>query len=181
MLTTISVNDIVNNLEIPIFDFDYTFNETTILDTTYNKEYLENFFIMYWGYYQIGYSTVEEFKWRLKRSWLSKIQQFKQRLLLYPKELDLTSEKRYKTSEIKNDNRYSDTPNEEILSQDLESGYLTDRTLNDMSATQNETITNNELEKYMKIEKGVTDIVSSFIASFRDLFITDIIINSGGF
>lgn len=170
---------IYETLEEDIFDFDYDWTDLVIGAKTYTKEYIEEAFKEYWWYYQIGYSTLEEFKWRLKRSWKSKIETFAQRLSAYPQTISLnekTIEKNYNNT---TDNKYSDTPNQPMLDVDTDGSYLTDRTHIDMDGDSTETETRNELEKYDELYAKIRDVMYDFIKSFRDLFLTDVIIYDG--
>lgn len=179
MLETMDLQYIYETLEEELFDFDYDWTDIEIGDKEYTKDEIEEAFKEYWWYYQIGYSTLDEFKWRLKRAWKSKIGIFAQRLSVYPQEISLkekTIKKDYKNA---TDNKYSDTPNEPMLDVDTDGAYLTDRTHIDMDGDSTETESRNELEKYDELYGKIRDVMYDFIKSFKDLFLTDVIIYDG--
>lgn len=179
MLKTMDLEYIYDTLQEDVFDFDYNWTDITIGDITYSKNYIQEAFKEYWWYYQIGYSTLDEFKWRLKRSWKSTISIFEQKLTLYPQQLALNEKTIERTYDNTTDNKYSDTPNQPMLDVDTDGKYLTDRTHIDLNGNSTETETRNELEKYGEINRKITDVMYEFIKSFRDLFITDVIIYDG--
>ena len=179
MLKTMEIQYIYETLGEDIFDFDYDWTDLVIGNKNYTKEYIQEAFKEYWWYYQIGYSTLEEFKWRLKRSWKSKIETFAQRLSAYPQTISLkekTIEKEYNNI---TDNKYSDTPNQPMLNVDTDGKYLTDRTHINMDGDSTETETRNELDKYDELYSKIRDVMYDFIKSFKDLFLTDVIIYDG--
>ena len=179
MLETMDLQYIYETLDKDVFDFEYDFTEITIGNKTYNKELLQNEFKDYWWYYQIGYSTLDEFKWRLRRNLKATIDTLSQRLSIYPRQLSLNEKKITKEYTNTTDNKYSDTPNEPMLNVDTDGKYLTDRTHINMDGNSSEIETRNELEKYAEIQGKIRDVMYDFIKSFRDLFITDVIIYDG--
>lgn len=179
MLKTMDLQYIYENLMEDVFDFDYDWTDIVIGTTTYSKTYLQDAFKEYWWYYQIGYSTLDEFKWRLKRNWKATINEFAQRLSLYPQELSLNESITEKQYTHETDNKFSDTPNQPMLDTDTDGQYLTDRTKVDANGNINEIKTRNELQKYAEINKAITDVMYEFIKTFKPLFITDIIIYDG--
>ena len=179
MLKTMDLDYIINNLQEELFDFDYDFADITIGNKTYNKQLLQDTFTEYWYYYHIGYSTLEEFKWRLKRTWKATIGVFAQKLSLYPQELNLKDRTYTKEYSSDTDNKYSDTPNQPMLDVDTDGKYLTDRTYVNINGNNTETETKNELDKYFELEKKVQDTMYEYIKSFKNLFITDVIIENG--
>ena len=139
MVDTLTLNYIVNEYGEDIFDFNYVFPDITIDNVLINKQTLQDQFIDYFLYYQIGYSTIDEFKWRLKRKWHENIRQLTKQLELENKityDLNDETEKltRNKTTDEAgetnitrgrngntavngtqtNDNRFSDTPNQNM-------------------------------------------------------------------
>lgn len=179
MLQTMDLEYIYDTLKEDVFDFDYDWTDIVIGSKTYDKTLIQNAFKDYWWYYQIGYSTLTEFKWRLKRNWLATINEFAQRLSLYPQKLALNERVIEKEFTNATDNKYSDTPNQPMLNVDEQGKYLTDRTKIDMTGDSTERETRNELEKYAEINKKITDVMYEFIKSFKYLFITDVIIYNG--
>lgn len=198
MVRTLTLDYILNVYQENIFDFDYDFDDTTIGNRLYNKEYIESCFKDYYLYYQIGYSTIEEFKFRLKRKWKSNILQFNQLLKAMPTNINLAnysenlSSERHATLEKeysnKNDNRYSDTPNQDMGTQD-EPNYLTDRTLDDFQGESNDvTAETNTINKetfenksimFDKLNKKIHNVMYEFFESMNGLFITDVFIENG--
>lgn len=175
MLKTMDLDYIYNTLGKDIFDFDFTFTGTDSVD----KEKFKEMFKDYWLYYQIGYSTYDEFAWRFRRRLLSTIDVLNQKLTIYPKTLDLKDGNVKKTFKNNTDNKYSDTPNQPMLDTDPEGKYLTDRTNVDMSGESTEEKERNSLEKYSEIDQKIQDIIYDYIKSFKCLFITDVILYDG--
>ena len=180
MLKTMDLQYIYEVLNDDIFDFDYDFPDIIINDKTINKTTIQDEFKDYWWFYQIGYSTLDEFKWRFKRVWLDKILTLRQRLSQYPDldKLNLTGRTTQKKYTSNNDNKYSDTPNE-MLNESGKVEFLTDRTLTDTQGTHTETVTDNTLEQYEKLNKYMTNVLYDFYKDFKTLFITDVIIYDG--
>mgnify|MGYP000369123326 CR=1 FL=1 len=171
MVDTLTLNYIVNEYGEDIFDFNYVFPDITIDNVLINKQTLQDQFIDYFLYYQIGYSTIDEFKWRLKRKWHENIRQLTKQLELENKityDLNDETEKltRNKTTdeagEINitrgrtgntdvngtqtNDNRFSDTPNQNMGT--IENpNFLTERTLDDLTTTNTTDFSENETNK----------------------------------
>lgn len=179
MLKTMDLDYIINSLQEEIFDFEYTFDDIVVGNMTYNKALLQQAFIDYWYYYQIGYSTLEEFKWRLKRTWTSTISVFTQKIKLYPTELNLNDRVLSKEYENITDNKYSDTPNQPMLDTDTDGKYLTDRTHINFDGSSNETETRNAIDKFYEVNRKMQDVMYEYIKSFKPLFITDVIIEQG--
>lgn len=175
-MITMDLKYIKDELEENIFDFDYTFHDIVIGDTRYNKEYIENAFIDYWLYYQIGYATLDEFKWRLKRTWQDKVQILHQQLSVYPQQLNLNEYNIVREYTNANDSKYSDTPNQPMLNVDPEGKYLTDRTYVDMEGSSNVTESKNAIDKYNNIKNKMSNVFYDWLKQFGGLFITDIII-----
>ena len=199
MVDTLTLNYIVNEYGEDIFDFNYVFPDITIDNVLINKQTLQDQFIDYFLYYQIGYSTIDEFKWRLKRKWHENIRQLTKQLELENKityDLNDETEKltRNKTTdeagEINitrgrtgntdvngtqtNDNRFSDTPNQNMGT--IENpNFLTERTLDDLTTTNttdfNENETNkNQNTKNVGEEETITKTLSkNNIAKFDNL------------
>lgn len=176
MLSTMDLKYIKDELGENIFDFDYDWEDITIGDKVYSKEYIQNNFIDYWLYYHIGYSTLDEFKWRLRRNWLNKIEVLKQQLSLYPTKLNLNEYNINRTYSSKSDNKYSDTPNQPMLDVDPEGKYLTDRTYNDLDGNSNVTETKNELAKYNELKNKAHNVLYDWIKSYDYLFLTDVLL-----
>ena len=171
MVDTLTLNYIVNEYGEDIFDFNYVFPDITIDNVLINKQTLQDQFIDYFLYYQIGYSTIDEFKWRLKRKWHENIRQLTKQLELENKiayDLNDETEKltRNKTTDEAgetnitrgrngntavngtqtNDNRFSDTPNQNMGT--LENpNFLTERTLDDLTTTNTTDFSENETNK----------------------------------
>lgn len=181
MLKTISLQNIYELLGDNVFDFDYDFDDVVINDVTYNKNLLEETFKEYWWLYQIGYSTVDEFKWRLKRCWKKTISVFRQKLLLYPTEQNLNEETSTFNYSTDSDNKYSDTPNQPMLDVDPVGKYLTNRTYINVNGNNENIKTKNALSKFSDVQRYIEDVLYSFISSFNYLFITDVIIYDGIF
>lgn len=179
MLKTMDLAYIYEDLNKDVFDFDYEWTDLVIGNKTYSKTYIQDAFKDYWWYYQIGYSTLDEFKWRLKRNWKANIDILAKRLSVYPQQILLNEKVIEREYTNETDNKYSDTPNQQMAGVDSASGYLTDRTKIDMGGNSTETITKNELEKYAEIEKNIKDVMYEFIKMFKPLFITDVIIYDG--
>lgn len=175
-MKTISLYDIKNELEENVFDFNYDWTDITVGGIIYNKEYIENAFNDYYLHYQIGYSTLEEFKWRLRRNWLEKISILQQQLSVYPTQIRLNDRTITRDFTNSSDNKYSDTPNQPMLNVDPQGQYLTDRTYIDNSGNSTVNETRNELDKYNEIKKKITNVLYSWLKEFECLFITDIII-----
>ena len=171
MVDTLTLNYIVNEYGEDIFDFNYVFPDITIDNVLINKQTLQDQFIGYFLYYQIGYSTIDEFKWRLKRKWHENIRQLTKQLELENKiayDLNDETEKltRNKTTDEAgetnitrgrngntavngtqtNDNRFSDTPNQNMGT--IENpNFLTERTLDDLTTTNTTDFSENETNK----------------------------------
>ena len=173
------LNYIINTLGKNVFDFDYDFPEIVIGDKTYNKTLFEQEFIDYWLYYNIGYSTLNEFMWRLRRRVKSTISIFTQKLKLYPQELNLNERTLTKEFTNQSDNKYSDTPNEPMLDVDSDGKNLTDRTRINIDGNSVENETRNSLAKYAEVQKTISDTMFDYIKSFKVLFITDVIVETG--
>ena len=171
MVDTLTLDYIVNEYGEDIFDFNYVFPDITIDNVLINKQTLQDQFIDYFLYYQIGYSTIDEFKWRLKRKWHENIRQLTKQLELENKityDLNDETEKltRNKTTDEAgetnitrgrngntavngtqtNDNRFSDTPNQNMGT--IENpNFLTERTLDDLTTTNTTDFSENETNK----------------------------------
>ena len=178
MVDTLTLNYIVNEYGEDIFDFNYVFPDITIDNVLINKQTLQDQFIDYFLYYQIGYSTIDEFKWRLKRKWHENIRQLTKQLELENKityDLNDETEKltRNKTTDEAgetnitrghngntavngtqtNDNRFSDTPNQNMGT--IENpNFLTERTLDDLTTTN----TTNFSEKETNINQNTKNV-----------------------
>lgn len=171
MADTLTLNYIVNEYGEDIFDFNYVFPDITIDNVLINKQTLQDQFIDYFLYYQIGYSTIDEFKWRLKRKWHENIRQLTKQLELENKityDLNDETEKltRNKTTDEagetnitrgrngntavngtqSNDNRFSDTPNQNMGTMESPN-FLTERTLDDLTTTNTTDFSENETNK----------------------------------
>lgn len=179
MLRTMDLQYIYEELQEDVFDFDYEWTDLVIGTKSYTKQFIQDAFKEYWWYYQIGYSTLDEFKWRLKRNWKSMISALSQKLNLYPQNLSLKDRILEKQYENTTDNKYSDTPNEPMLAVDVEGKYLTDRTYVNLDGNSTETETRNELDKYYELDRKVQDVMYVWIKEFKYLFLTDIIIYDG--
>lgn len=177
-MRTMDLKYINDELEENVFDFDYDWTDIIINDKTYNKSYVENAFTDYWLYYQIGYSTLDEFKWRLRQVWKDKISILQQQLSIYPKVLSLNEHTITRNFTNSSDNKYSDTPNQPMLNVDLDGKYLTDRTYIDNSGNSTINESKNEVDKYNQIKNKITNVLYDWIKSFDSLFITDIIIKN---
>ena len=59
---TIEVRQLVNDYQIPLFDFEYPFYNAYPTD----KEEFENLFIQHYYFHEIGFETVDRFKQRLQ-------------------------------------------------------------------------------------------------------------------
>lgn len=175
-MITMDLQYILDNVQEKIINFDYDWTDVDIGGTVYNREYIEKAFTDYWLFYQIGYSTLDEFNWRLRRKWLDKINVLQQKLSIYPNKISLNEYTITRTFNNASDNKYSDTPNQPMLDVDVEGKYLTDRTFvdNNGSSTINET--KNEIDKYNSIKNKITNVLYDWIKEFDGLFITDIII-----
>lgn len=199
MVDTLTLNYIVNEYGEDIFDFNYVFPDITIDNVLINKQTLQDQFIDYFLYYQIGYSTIDEFKWRLKRKWYENIRQLTKQLELENKityDLNDETEKltRNKTTDEagetnitkgrtgntavngtqSNDNRFSDTPNQNMGT--IENpNFLTERTLDDLTTTNTTDFSENETNKNQNTknvgeEETITKTLSkNNIAKFDNL------------
>ena len=199
MVDTLTLNYIVNEYGEDIFDFNYVFPDITIDNVLINKQTLQDQFIDYFLYYQIGYSTIDEFKWRLKRKWHENIRQLTKQLELENKityDLNDETEKltRNKTTDEAgetnitrgrngntavngtqtNDNRFSDTPNQNMGT--IENpNFLTERTLDNLTTTNTTDFSENETNKNQNMknvgeEETITKILSkNNIAKFDNL------------
>lgn len=199
MVDTLTLNYIVNEYGEDIFDFNYVFPDITIDNVLINKQTLQDQFIDYFLYYQIGYSTIDEFKWRLKRKWHENIRQLTKQLELENKisyDLNDETEKltRNKTTDEAgetnitrgrngntavngtqtNDNRFSDTPNQNMGT--IENpNFLTERTLDDLTTTNTTDFSENETNKNQNTknvgeEETITKTLSkNNIAKFDNL------------
>ena len=199
MVDTLTLNYIVNEYGEDIFDFNYVFPDITIDNVLINKQTLQDQFIDYFLYYQIGYSTIDEFKWRLKRKWHENIRQLTKQLELENKityDLNDETEKltRNKTTDEAgetnitkgrtgntavngtqtNDNRFSDTPNQNMGT--IENpNFLTERTLDDLTTTNATDFSENETNKNQNTknvgeEETITKTLSkNNIAKFDNL------------
>ena len=199
MVDTLTLDYIVNEYGEDIFDFNYVFPDITIDNVLINKQTLQDQFIDYFLYYQIGYSTIDEFKWRLKRKWHENIRQLTKQLELENKityDLNDETEKltRNKTTDEagetnitrgrngntavngtqSNDNRFSDTPNQNMGT--IENpNFLTERTLDDLTTTNTTDFSENETNKNQNTknvgeEETITKTLSkNNIAKFDNL------------
>lgn len=199
MVDTLTLDYIVNEYGEDIFDFNYVFPDITIDNVLINKQTLQDQFIDYFLYYQIGYSTIDEFKWRLKRKWHENIRQLTKQLELENKityDLNDETEKltRNKTTDEAgetnitkgrtgntavngtqtNDNRFSDTPNQNMGT--IENpNFLTERTLDDLTTTNTTDFSENETNKNQNTknvgeEETITKTLSkNNIAKFDNL------------
>ena len=199
MVDTLTLDYIVNEYGEDIFDFNYVFPNITIDNVLINKQTLQDQFIDYFLYYQIGYSTIYEFKWRLKRKWHENIRQLTKQLELENKisyDLNDETEKltRNKTTDEAgetnitrgrngntavngtqtNDNRFSDTPNQNMGT--IENpNFLTERTLDDLTTTNTTDFSENETNKNQNTknvgeEETITKTLSkNNIAKFDNL------------
>lgn len=167
---------IQNRLKVNIFNFEYNFEPISVNGKEYNKDMLEKAFIEYYFEYQIGYSTLTEFLFRLRRRWLSNIDVLHQRLELYPREqLSLNEIKKEKEYKLDSDSKYSDTPNEKMF--DDTNGYLTDRTLFNSTQKVSENEKHNEISKYADLYAKLKDVMYEWFKTFECLFITDVILS----
>lgn len=175
MLQTMDIDYIVNKKQYDIFDFDYNFADITYNGELINKDYIQKEFIDYFLLYQIGYSTLQEFKWRLRRRWKANIDILRQLLELYPRDnLNLDDKNKEKHYTLSSDNLYSDTPNQQ-LANSITGGYLTDITKFNSTQDNTEKESINAIDKFGKVDQNITDVLYKWFKKFEPLFITDII------
>lgn len=188
MLQTMDIDYIVNELKINLFDFEYNFVGFDYKGRPINKGKLETMFINRFLYYQIGYSTVEEFIWRLKNVWLENIESLNMKLTamsnigLDDPQILFGSRLTEGTTRVKSDadTRYSDTPNQKMFSFEENNGYLTDRTLNRNTgdSSYQDFEGGNFVKTYGEIKGIFKDPIQEFFNKFNNLFVVDIILNN---
>lgn len=185
MLQTMDIDFIINELHENLFDFNYNFVEKSYTGIRYTKQKLQDDFINRFKYYQIGYSTLEEFKWRLQNVWLENIDTLNMTIAGFTT-IDFESLPMFhigrrgrSSGETSNDNRYSNTPNQKIINFNDKEGYLTDITINknNGSSEYEEEEVTNPMINYSKYKKYLKNPLYEFFDKFNVLFITDIITN----
>lgn len=166
---TLTIDEIINEYGINIFDFEYIFTEFNYYGKNITKEELQNMFIEYYRYYPISFETIQRFKFELKRKWIKNITIYNKIFEIQPKDYKLYDKVRDYITSTRGNIDYSDTPNEPMIG---DNNYLTNKTLTNSEIDGKETLSKNEVEKYSNLMTKLKNGVYEFFDLFDDLFST---------
>lgn len=168
---TINLYDVINKFGRNIFP-NYSFNNIAWFDKEITKEDFENMLIDYYANYEIGFETIEMFIFEFKRIFNREFPTMYEQLKLQSKiTYDLLSYNHSYQVTDKNDNKYSDTPNEPLTDVGGSELYLTTRTLNDNEKSIIDNMKLNDIERFNDVYYKIRNIIYEFFDKFDDLFL----------
>lgn len=155
---TAELRTIIDN-GFDIFDFEYP--RTNASKAIVSNEKLQEGFINHFYFREVGFETLERFKFFLKTKWLESIEQFDALLVAYKEPVNVKSNV---GSNIKTRNIFNDTPKNKLD----ESDYASTITDNNQNSTGYAGITESELLEIY--HNNIRDIQTEFYESFDNLF-----------
>lgn len=158
---TAELRTIINN-GFNIFDFNY--NRSEEAQTIVSNENLQQGFINRYYFREVGFETLERFKFKLKTQWLESIQNFDKLLVAYNKDINITGNINTKATNV---NVTNDTP-QNALDFGAESNHASLINNNTQEVSGNTGIT--EIELLELYHDKIKDIQSEFYSSFDNLF-----------
>ena len=158
---TAELRTIINN-NFDIFDFVYERDPKSI--AIISNEDLQKGFIDHYYFREVGFETLERFKYKLKTKWLESIENFDKLLIAYNQSINT---KTNITSNAQNTNVYNDTP-KNALDFGTEATHASSITHNTQTNTGLAGLT--EIEALELYHDKLKDIVTEFYNSFDNLF-----------
>lgn len=158
---TAELRTIINN-NFDIFDFVYERDpkSTAII----SNEDLQKGFIDHYYFREVGFETLERFKYKLKTQWLESIENFDKLLIAYNQSINT---KTNISSNTQNTSVYNDTP-KNALDFGTEATHASSITHNTQTNTGLAGLT--EIEALELYHDKLKDIVTEFYNSFDNLF-----------
>lgn len=172
-----TLNELLNNnLLEELFDFEYEWSDVP-REYDFTKGKLQGLFKQHYKYWVVIEEDFDMFRYYLSMLWNKHIYTFNRMLKADIDKYVLTNKKKTQKIDIESKQDYSDTPNQQMTNEEVD-GYLTDRTLNDSSTTNEHSEEINPLIQLNKLQKlNVTDIVYDFLEKFVDLFDTSYVVS----
>ena len=158
---TAELRTIINN-NFDIFDFVYERDPKSI--AIISNEDLQKGFIDHYYFREVGFETLERFKYKLKTQWLESIENFDKLLIAYNQSINT---KTNITSNTQNTSVYNDTP-KNALDFGTEATHASSITHNTQTNVGLSGLT--EIEALELYHDKIKDIVSEFYDSFDNLF-----------
>ena len=158
---TAELRTIINN-NFDIFDFTYTRSSES--QAIVSDEKLEQGFIDHYYFREVGFETLERFKYKLKAQWLESIENFDKLLVAFNETIN---PKTNISSNTQNTSVYNDTP-KNALDFGTEATHASSITHNTQTNTGLAGLT--EIEALELYHDKLKDIVSEFYNSFDNLF-----------
>lgn len=155
---TAELRTIIDN-GFDIFDFEYT--RTAESQAILSNKQLQDGFINHFYFREIGFETLERFKFYLKTRWLESLGEFDKLLVAYNDPVNVKSNV---SSNTKTKSVFNDTPKSKLD----ESDYASNITDNNQNSTGYAGITESELLEIY--HKNIRDIQTEFYNSFDILF-----------
>lgn len=158
---TAELRTIINN-GFNIFDFTYT--RSAEAQAIVSNEDLQQGFINRYYFREVGFETLERFKFKLKTQWLESIENFDKLLIAYHDSVNVKSNINTKATNV---NITNDTP-QNALDFGAESTHASLINNNTQQVTGNTGVT--EIELLELYHDKIKDIQSEFYTSFDNLF-----------
>lgn len=158
---TAELRTIINN-NFDIFDFVYERDPKSI--AIISNEDLQKGFIDHYYFREVGFETLERFKYKLKTQWLESIENFDKLLIAYNQSINT---KTNITSNTQNTSVYNDTP-KNALDFGTEATHASSITHNTQTNTGLAGLT--EIEALELYHDKLKDIVTEFYNTFDNLF-----------
>lgn len=158
---TAELRTIINN-NFDIFDFTYT--RSIESQAIVSDEKLKQGFIDHYYFREVGFETLERFKYKLKTQWLESIENFDKLLIAYNQSIN---PKVNISSNTQNTSVYNDTP-KNALDFGTEATHASSITHNTQNNTGLAGLT--EIEALELYHDKLKDIVTEFYNSFDNLF-----------
>ena len=155
---TAELRTIIDN-GFDIFDFEYERTEAS--QAIVSNEKLQEGFVNHFYFREIGFETLERFKFYLKTKWLESLGEFDKLLVAYNDPINVKSNV---GSNIKTKSVYNDTPKSKLDDTD----YASSITDNDQKSTGYAGITESELLEIY--HNNLRDIQTEFYNKFDNLF-----------
>ena len=158
---TAELRTIIDN-KFDIFDFEYTRDPKSI--AILSNENLQKGFIDHYYFREVGFETLERFKYKLKTQWLESIENFDKLLVAFNETIN---PKANMSSNTQNTSVYNDTP-KNALDFGTEATHASSITHNTQTNTGLAGLT--EIEALELYHDKLKDIVTEFYNSFDNLF-----------
>ena len=149
-----------NNFDI----FDFTYQRSSESQAIVSDEKLEQGFIDHYYFREVGFETLERFKYKLKTQWLESIENFDKLLVAFNESIN---PKVNISSNTQNTSVYNDTP-KNALDFGTEATHASSITHNTQNNTGLAGLT--EIEALELYHDKLKDIVTEFYNSFDNLF-----------